>query len=567
MQLLAHVLAVLHPSERFGSAALVATAWHTAAVLGTDSIRLSVSAKSAAVPKRFEDLSVWLAANSHAGITHLEATMPLAASPLEQLPMLQLPALQRLPGLECLRCCGLAITTAPSSSTSEATAAEAPGAAAADAAAATDAAWAAAADALGAAADATGTATAGAATAATVLPLQLSAVTALTALQLHSCIAEVQGLSALTSLQTLTLGAPILFQMQLPNTYTSKYITQLYQALPRLQGLVSLQLIGVLAHDDLLRHVTSLSRLQNLELVDGIFTLASFQQLPQSLTRLNIEWEDDDTSVKTLTASTVPGLAALTGLQHLAVCAAPANPAELSVDVLVKMPSLRHLDLGKAWLVEPGKLSGLTALTQLTLLNLASMGEHVAFDVDAAVFHAELAAITASTQLRWLDLVDATLGGDACRHMFPASKQLTQLTRLHAGLELISDSIRASFVATCCPNLEYIYLGPCQDEVWEGPEGTDAALARMLRCWQPLQHLTSLTLAVGGYPVTPEVWQAMGRLTQLLELKVSSNNLQHLAGVVHVSSLTRLKSLTVDGRSMEGMMDHVLLEVKCEQVS
>jgi hypothetical protein len=56
-------------------------------------------------------------------------------------------------------------------------------------------------------------------------------------------------------------------------------------------------------------------------------------------------------------------------------------------------------------------------------------------------------------------------------------------------------------------------------------------------------------------------------LSFLQELKVLFNNLQYLAGVVHVSSLTRLTSLTVDGRSMEGMMDHVLLEVKCEQVS
>jgi hypothetical protein len=300
----------------------------------------------------------------------------------------------------------------------------------------------------------------------------------------------------------------------LPDTFTAKYMTQLDQALPQLQELVSLQLVGMLANDGVLRHVTSLSRLQNLQLVDGVFTPTSFQQLPQSLTRLNIEWADDDPSVKTLTASTAPGLAALTELQHLAVRAALANPAELSVDVLVKMPSLRHLDLGMAWLVEPGKLGDLTLLTQLTLLALASMGAHVGADEDVA-FHEECAAITTSMQLRWLDLTDAALGHAACRHMFPASKQLTQLTRLHASLDFIPDSMQASCVAACCPNLEYIYLGPGQDDVWEGPDGTDAALARMVRCWQPLQHLSSLTLAAGGYPLTPEVWQAMGRLTQL----------------------------------------------------
>jgi hypothetical protein len=56
-------------------------------------------------------------------------------------------------------------------------------------------------------------------------------------------------------------------------------------------------------------------------------------------------------------------------------------------------------------------------------------------------------------------------------------------------------------------------------------------------------------------------------LSFLQELKVLSNNLHYLEGVVHVSSLTRLTHLSVDARSMEGMMDHVVLEVKCEQVS
>mgnify|MGYP001807233313 CR=1 FL=1 len=56
-------------------------------------------------------------------------------------------------------------------------------------------------------------------------------------------------------------------------------------------------------------------------------------------------------------------------------------------------------------------------------------------------------------------------------------------------------------------------------------------------------------------------------LSFLQELKVLSNNLHYLAGVVHVSSLTRLTSLNVDAGSMEGMMDNVGLEVKCERVS
>jgi hypothetical protein len=205
LQLLARILAVLDPAERLGSAALVATAWRTAAVLGTHAVHVDIDKPSEALPKRFGSLSAWLASNSYAGITQLYTMMPHTHSTSEALlPVLHLPSLQRLPGLECLHCYGLTITAAQASSNSN----EA-GAQPAEAATAADA-----------------------APAAPLVPLELSPATAMTGLQLYNCNVTVHGLAALTRLQSLTIGAHL--YCNLPNAVTSNLSTQLQQALPQL---------------------------------------------------------------------------------------------------------------------------------------------------------------------------------------------------------------------------------------------------------------------------------------------------------------------------------------------
>jgi hypothetical protein len=49
-------------------------------------------------------------------------------------------------------------------------------------------------------------------------------------------------------------------------------------------------------------------------------------------------------------------------------------------------------------------------------------------------------------------------------------------------------------------------------------------------------------------------------------LKVNVDHLADLAGVLNLTSCTRLKNLCVDARSTEGLMDRVLLEVTGEEV-
>jgi hypothetical protein len=315
--------------------------------------------------------------------------------------------------------------------------------------------------------------------------------------------------------------------------------SQLQQALPQLQALVSLRLFGKVAHDDVLRHVSSLLRLQDLTLVGGMLTLASFQQLPQSLTHLSISWASSKRGGERLSPSTAPCLCALTGLQSLEL-----HQGTASLELLGSLTSLYRLGIinnTRLWegasLEGPGSLSVLTALTRLTYMVLPPL--------DAAVMpsHQDLAAVTALPQLQVLDISKTSLPASACRHLFAAGRQLSQLTELRVGLDLIPGGREASLVAACCPNLASIALHPPH---WQNRHEVD--LANMLAGLQPLQHLTTLSLATGDLDMIPKAWGALGRLAQLQNLKVRFEldcNIGLLESSLKLSSLQKLGDLDV----------------------
>ena len=304
---------------------------------------------------------------------------------------------------------------------------------------------------------------------------------------------------------------------------TANISTQLQQALSQLQALVCLRLYGEVAHDSVVQHVSSLTGLQELALVDGIFTTASFQQLPQSLTRLSITWPIDDYDDdgihlnRILSASTAPGLCALTALKKFEVHDVSVEEYTVAVELLAYMTSLQLLDLKDTELGVPGTLSVLTALTQLTSLRLPILDSEVTL-----LSNADTAAVTASPQLVKLDLSDSWLTADKCQHLFPATRQLLQLTRLDVNIDLIHDGPEASRVAACCPNLASITLARATQRDWvpmpiaDDQFVVDCLVAMLLR-WQPpqLQHLNSLTIDLQGLLMPPEVWRALARLTQL----------------------------------------------------
>jgi hypothetical protein len=309
----------------------------------------------------------------------------------------------------------------------------------------------------------------------------------------------------------------------LPDAVTANISTQLQQALSQLQALVCLRLYGEVAHDSVVQHVSSLTGLQELALVDGIFTTASFQQLPQSLTRLYISWANDDNDDdgghlnRILSASTAPGLCALTALKNFEVhdVSDEEEGYTVAVELLAYMTSLQLLDLKNTKLGVPGTLSVLTALTKLTSLRLPILDSEVTL-----LSNADTAAVTASPQLVKLNLSDSWLRADKCQHLFPATRQLLQLTRLDVNIDLIHDGPEASRVAACCPNLASITLARATQRDWvpvaDDQFVVDCLVAMLLR-WQPpqLQHLNSLTIDLQGLLMPPEVWRALARLTQL----------------------------------------------------
>jgi hypothetical protein len=103
-----------------------------------------------------------------------------------------------------------------------------------------------------------------------------------------------KGLHLLTGLQHLAV------QLRYPPAAAAGYVggfnnpAVLHQAIPDLTRLTTLHLEAAAAHDTALEHLSKLTRLQELELTSACWTVTevSFRELPHSLTRLKLSFED-----------------------------------------------------------------------------------------------------------------------------------------------------------------------------------------------------------------------------------------------------------------------------------
>lgn len=151
-----------------------------------------------------------------------------------------------------------------------------------------------------------------------------------------------------------------------------------------------------------------------------------------------------------LSASTTPGLCQLTALRHL-----DAAGTRFSVQLLAHMTDLQELKLQHAQVEGPGSLSVLTGLTDLKHLALPESERLQA----VLVSQADSAAITASSQLTYLDINTSLDSSDECLNAFQGSKQLPHLVELRISLLGLCDERTAALVAKCCPNLQRLWLG------------------------------------------------------------------------------------------------------------
>lgn len=164
--------------------------------------------------------------------------------------------------------------------------------------------------------------------AAEPLPLIVSELSALTSLELIRCKVQLQGIGQLTALQRLALHDS--YSSTPPDDATDSFPASV-AALPQLQQLTYLQLVGQVCREPLLAHLSTLTRLQELTLGPVDCQPSGFSNLPASLVALSVayvppysqpmgDWDFQEPSPSISTAGWLQGLTALEKLTVGPVC-------------------------------------------------------------------------------------------------------------------------------------------------------------------------------------------------------------------------------------------------------
>ena len=182
-----------------------------------------------------------------------------------------------------------------------------------------------------------------------------------------------------------------------------------------------------------------------------------------------------------LSPSSTPGLMQLTALQELEV----SKVGRFDADLLSSMPRLQRLVLRHLQLADED--AGLSVLNQLTCL------QHLAISLPHAAIE-QAPALTASSQLTFLDISNNLVLQPGYEHMFPAGRQLPQLRELRATMALLGSCPVVDEFVRCCPALEVLHLGSAADQEVDDTfyafDGTYNSVALLGN----LKSLTSLTL-------------------------------------------------------------------------
>jgi hypothetical protein len=344
----------------------------------------------------------------------------------------------------------------------------------------------------------------------------LAQPTALTHLSLEQCDVTHLGvgatqLSALSALQQLwmdEISADASVELTSP-----AYSAALGHTLGQLCQLTSL-IVKATYHQPLpgsvLAAASSLSQLQDLELeCVGINGAVLVQDLPASLTSLEMQ----SCVLSSRSSSSGLHLQQLTALQHVRL-----EYTDVLGGALLLMPNVTALKCRpRTYQRMPNTLAALQHLQQLRRLELREVSE-----IASA---ADYAALTASSQLQALELLDCGMAATAAEHMFAAGRSLPHLTELcvsparfwpamadlaDAWLEHAADLRDCSLVVwpavvrqmvACCPALHG--LGTLVLE--EGIVASDLA---------PLLQLTALTwLDIGGPDCDNAATQVLAAMT------------------------------------------------------
>lgn len=382
------------------------------------------------------------------------------------------------------------------------------------------------------------------------LPLEL---TALTQLQLTSVPLRLGTLAGYTNLQHLRLAF-----------LDDEVDGEVAAAVPKLQQLTLLELVGRQASDRIVPGTQHLSHLQALLLELCSCTDATFSVLPVSLTQLRVSLPDGDLGRCHLDPSTAPRLTQLTTLQRLQV-----EYVTLHLALLAALPQLQYLDVSNARLEATQDGKGLVVLSGLTNL------QHLPVDVPA--FHApgpltatDVAALTASSKLTYLSVSDGLVSQDQYSHLFPKPAAaprwpyLPSLRELHATMGIMADFYAAEQLTQCCRNLEVLSLAiaiegeAISNSIKEHHQNwVDYTLT-----WDELRFLDKLTMLefnFGRKPIGMELWEGLAGLTDLQAVVLHDVAWESLSGMLALTWCTQLTSLKLvnQGEEVLGICDMV----------
>jgi hypothetical protein len=239
-----------------------------------------------------------------------------------------------------------------------------------------------------------------------------------------------------------------------------------------------------------------------------------------------------------ITTDTLPGIEHLTALHYLEAVSCDLEPSCL-LPLTTNLTSL-HLDGVE---LEPFDAQPEAVLQLLQVVaRLPALRMLVLECIEAQCPQQQLSAysaLTASSNLQQLRLRNCDLPTAARVHVFPAGRQLPQLTSFWAWPGSL-DSAAIARLVSCCPAVEGLCVG-----TWSGVSVT------------PLKSLTALTsLSIG--PVEPaairSVLPALSRLKHLAVMSVFDFDdpaSLRLQGLMPLTALTNLTSLSTNVQGVQ----------------
>lgn len=385
----------------------------------------------------------------------------------------------------------------------------------------------------------------------------LASLTSITATKLNAETAD----SLLSWL--LKYGTAAVANLKLNLTQGTKKAPPLSSALGSvlagLPGLTRLELAGPWQPNPLLPVIGSLPDLQELVLHMG--RMREVCALPMSLMSLELSqdlwmWEllnldpIPEGNLEQPPVASFPALRTLTNLEKLSI---KRNDISISFDAVAQLPRLRTCIISQHSIAAPQEpdlptgLAGISALTSLEHLELAKWMCPSLRGTTPVLSCADCGALTASSQLTFLDLGAWQLSQGLCTAVFREDLQLPRLQELHLGPSFLQTPAATAALASTAPNLTALTVSAASStNFYEDADYEEYVVSGL--CIEGLEGLTALhKLELSDVRLTnPSVWDTLAQISKLTSISVEQASIQCLPGILGLSVLEDLQQLSVN---------------------